>query len=79
MATTAELQDALTKFRQEVLTPTSEEVYLNKITPQQAVDKLQAALDKIAEEIPQDKRLTSEAPAMVKDLEDFAKKTGQKI
>ena len=55
MATTAELQDALTKFRQEVLTPTSEEVYLNKITPQQAVDKLQAALDKIAEDIPKDR------------------------
>ncbi|NLU41707.1 MAG: carbohydrate ABC transporter substrate-binding protein [Firmicutes bacterium] len=79
MATTTDVQNALTKFRQEVLTPTSEEVYLNKITPQQAVDKLQAALDKIAQDIPKDKRLTSEAPAMVKDLEDFAKKTGQKI
>jgi ABC-type glycerol-3-phosphate transport system substrate-binding protein len=77
MATTQQLQDALNKFRSEVYNTTKEEIFLGRIGCDAAVDRLRNELDRVGEQVPQDQRLTENAPAIADDMAEFAEKIGQ--
>ena len=78
MATTEAMQKALQKYDTEIVRPTREAVFLGAITPEEGIAKLKAELEKIGREIPKEQRLTEGAPAIAKDMDDYAKSIGQK-
>lgn len=77
MATTPELQDALRKFEAEVVTPAKESIFLGRMTCEESVEAVQSGLEAIAQQVPQDQRLTEAAPTMAAELTDFANRIGQ--
>ncbi|MEX2536991.1 MAG: ABC transporter substrate-binding protein [Trueperaceae bacterium] len=77
MATTPELQAALTSFRNEVYATTKEEVFLGRISCDDAVTQIQTELERVGEQVPMDQRLTAEAPAIAEDMAAFAREIGQ--
>ncbi|HEX7003734.1 MAG TPA: ABC transporter substrate-binding protein [Trueperaceae bacterium] len=77
MATTPEWQAAIRDFNTEVYTPTKEEVFLGRISCDEAVSQIQTGLERVAQEVPQGERLTEEAPAIAEDMAAFAREIGQ--
>ena len=77
MATTPELQEALNSFRNEVYNPAREEVFLGRLSCQDAVERIQTELDRVGDRVPLEQRLTDEAPAIASDMAEFAQLIGQ--
>src|SRR5680860_867181 len=77
MATSQPLQDALNAFRTEVYNVTKEEVFLGRISCEDAVARLESELARVGEQVPLDQRLTPEAPSIAQDMAAFAAEVGQ--
>ena len=77
MATTQEWQQEISAFTTEVYNPTKEEIFLGRISCDEAVAQIREGLDEVAQAVPQDQRLTAEAPAIAEDMAAFASEIGQ--
>jgi ABC-type glycerol-3-phosphate transport system substrate-binding protein len=77
MATTPALQDALNSFRNDVYNPTREEIFLGRISCDEAVERIQTELDRVGEQVPLEQRLSDEASAIARDMAEFAREIGQ--
>lgn len=77
MATTQQMQDALNAFRTEVYNVTREEVFLGRISCEDAVAHLESELARVGERVPLEQRLTPEAPGIAEDMAAFAREVGQ--
>ena len=77
MATTPALQDALRKFEEEVVAPTKERIFLGRMSCDEAAQTIQQGLTAVGQQVPQDQRLTEEAPSIATELADFAQEIGQ--
>lgn len=77
MATTPELQNALAAFRTEVYNTTREEIFLGRISCEDALARITSELERVGEQVPLEQRLTPEAPAIAEDMASFAREIGQ--
>ena len=77
MATTPELQNALAAFRTEVYNTTREEIFLGRISCEDALARITSELARVGEQVPLEQRLTPEAPAIAEDMAAFAREIGQ--
>src|SRR5690606_32392629 len=77
MATTPELQNALAAFRTEVYNTTREEIFLGRISCEDALARITSELERVGEQVPLEQRLTAEAPAIAEDMAAFAREIGQ--
>ena len=79
MALTEDMRKALRKYQDEIVQPLKEKVYLNKCTPDEALEEMNLELDKVYSEIPKDERLVEDADPVIEDLIDYARETGQRV
>lgn len=77
MSLTPQMQEAIAAFRNEVYNPTREEVFLGRISCEDAVARIQTELERLDAQIPVDQRLTEGAPAIAADMAAFAREIGQ--
>lgn len=79
MALTEKMRTALRKYNNEVVRPTIEAVFLNKITPEEALGKMKSELDKVYSKIPKGERLVENADKIYEDIREYAKKAGHRV
>jgi ABC-type glycerol-3-phosphate transport system substrate-binding protein len=77
MATTPQLQEALASFRNDVYNPTKEEIFLGRLSCEAALDRIESELDRVGARVPEDQRLTENAPAIAAGMAEFARQIGQ--
>ena len=77
MATTPDLQAALSKFDREVVQAQRDAVALGRTTCARANSAINTGLAAVVKAVPQNRRLTADAAKLAKEMDDFAAQVGQ--